>query len=157
MQFIKCPNCGFANEIVDTFCARCSTDISRVPPVDAEAQAALQGGVTHDQTSAVKQWWVTGEEYPFARRFAGFLRFFAKVFFYGNLFLLAIFEVAMLMAGPDLFKNMGAGTGEVVVYIWIALFVGVLWYLWAWFIYICLMALPDLILCHLTIERNTRR
>jgi hypothetical protein len=160
MQFLRCPSCGFANETVDSVCARCSADISRVVPEDAEAQAAPGGSVSGKQTwvSASASWnAVSGEEYPFARRFALVLRAFARINYWLSLIGLAIGVLVMLIGGfaipaNSALEKMGLGFGGLIG----AVLLGAIGFLFIWLTYIALMAVPDLILCHLAIERNTR-
>jgi hypothetical protein len=161
MQFLRCPSCGFANEIVDTACAKCGGDISRVVPEDAETQATAE-----NQSSGAKPWmnaaatWnsVTGDDYPYARRFALVLRAFAKINYWLSLVGLAIGVLAMLIGGfaapaDSILGKLGLGISGMFG----AVLLGIIGFIMIWLTYIALMALPDLILCHLAIERNTRK
>jgi hypothetical protein len=158
MQFLRCPSCGFENEVIDTACTKCGADISRVVPEDAEAiSAASQFGAS--SFAAAGQWESGAEnDYPFARRFAGILRTFAKIYYVISIIGLAIGVIALLIAGfaapaGSALGKAGSAFGGIIG----AVLLGGIGFLFIWLIYVAMMATPDLILCLLSIERNTRR
>jgi hypothetical protein len=160
MQFLRCPSCGFSNETVDTACARCGADISRVVPEDAEVQAVAGSFASGKQAwaSASASWnAAAGDDFPFARRFAMVLRAFAKINYWLSLVGLAIGVLVMLIGGfalpsGSVLEKAGLAFGGVFGAVILAVF----GFLFIWLTYIALMAVPDIILCHLAIERNTR-
>jgi hypothetical protein len=162
MKYVRCPKCGYIGDGLEQSCIRCGASLAGAQQFDE-----LPADTPPSAYTAAKAWAVAATQapggdadYPYARRFAHILRVFAKINYWGSLILLALGVIVLLLGGFSA-PFLGSGgfigkTGAMLGGVVGAILLAVIGYAFIWLTYIWMMALPDLILCHLAIERNTR-
>lgn len=163
MKYVRCQQCGYIGDGLEQACTRCGASLAGAPQFDelpAEAPESTFAAAKAWAAAATQAPGGGDSDYPYARRLAHILRFFAKIYYWGSLILLALGVIALLLGGfsAPFFGSGGFAdrTGAMFGGVIGAILLAVIGYAVIWLTYIWMMALPDLILCHLQIERNTR-
>jgi hypothetical protein len=165
MKYKTCPDCGFANEVIDPACKRCGRDITSVKAYSAEEMrqlSAQQAAAPHrgaEAASGPAPASASALNYPYAEMYVRTIRRYAKLVAWliaiaGALAALVILGVGI--SGLGYLKGFQKVGGLLGTFFTAGLVVG--WHvLVAYLTFVLLMASADFMECQLQIESNTRR
>lgn len=164
MKYKTCPDCGFANEVIDPACKRCGRDITSVKAYTTEEMQQLsQQAAPASHTAADDGGGASGRasalNYPYAAQYVRTIRRYAKLvavlIVIGGV-LMALMILVGGISGLDGFKGFWKVAGLLATFVAAGTAIG--WQvLIAYLIYVSLMASADFMECQLQIESNTRR